>query len=756
MRSTFFMLTALMFFSAVSAQQSFYDINSIQEIRIYFSDPDWDYKMDTAKAGMEDYIMADRVVMNGTTYDSVGVKYKGNSSYNSSYDKNPLHIELDTYKNQSYGGIQDIKLSNNYADPSMIREVLAYDLLSNYMDCPRSNFAKVFINDNYIGLYSNDESINKDFCSKHFYSSSNILVKCNPLVTPGPTTKSSLRYITPDSTGYLNFYEVKSTDRWSELINLFDTVTNRPNDLEEIMDLDRAIWMLAFNNVMVNLDSYTGVFCQNYYLYKDNNGRFNPIIWDLNMSFGGFPFAGSGNTSMGSMTNTQLEQLPYNLHSADQYWPLIKAILNNPSWKKMYIAHMRTMLNEQIASGNYLQKANALQSLISTDVIADTNKFFTDADFQNSLSQQIQNGSYFIPGISTLMSARNTFLQATNEFTAVPPQITNVLASPTVPALNSAVTITANINDPSTSYIYLGYRLDPSSRFTKTPMYDDGLHNDGAAADGVFGASFNLNTYRAQYYIYAENAQAGIFSPEAAEHRFHEVTANVQTAAPGQLVINEFLPINQTDTVNEFNDHEDWIELYNKTGDPVSLNGIFLSDNADNIQKYAFPTNTIVMPYDYLVIWADENSSSSTPNNLHCNFKLSGSGETIILSDLTGQILDSVIYGSAIADVSIGRCPNGTGNFASQTTTTFHAENCPVGIEDVSNASFTVYPNPFSDIITIRLEDQHEHTMRIFSADGRKVMEENILVEKTLNMSTLTPGLYELRIGNSGKKLIRL
>lgn len=131
--------------------------------------------MDTAKIGLEGYILADSARVNGIFYDSVGVKYKGNSSYNPTSNKNPLHIALDQFKNQSYQGFKDIKLSNCYADPSMMREVLSYDILSNYMDCPKSNFIKVYINNAYIGIYTNTESIGKTFAliilffSKHFY-----------------------------------------------------------------------------------------------------------------------------------------------------------------------------------------------------------------------------------------------------------------------------------------------------------------------------------------------------------------------------------------------------------------------------------------------------------------------------------------------------------------------------------------------------------------------------------------------------------
>ena len=61
--------------------QWFYDSASISVIEIDFSQSNWDYMLDTAKAGSESYIMSQSVTINGTYYDSVGVKYKGNSTY---------------------------------------------------------------------------------------------------------------------------------------------------------------------------------------------------------------------------------------------------------------------------------------------------------------------------------------------------------------------------------------------------------------------------------------------------------------------------------------------------------------------------------------------------------------------------------------------------------------------------------------------------------------------------------------------------
>jgi len=476
--------------------------------------------MDTAKAGKDGYLMAVWIKINGIQYDSVGVKYKGNSSYNAGNSKNPLHISLDEFKNQTHQGYKDIKLGNNYADPSMIREVLAYDILKNYMDCPAANFAKVYINGAYYGVFSNAESINKQFYSAHFGSQSHTALKCNPIVNPGPATKSNLKYISNDSSNYFNFYEVKSNAGWNELVRLCDTLTNYPASLENNIDMDRAIWMLAFNLTLDNLDSYSGAFCQNYYLYKDA-GRFNPIIWDLNMCFGGLPFVGSGTVSLGSLSIAQLQQLSLSTHSTDVHWPLINQVMANATYKRMYAAHAKTIVNEMIASNYYQTKASTFQALIDTSVQSDSFKFYTYANFQNGMTANVSVGSYSVPGISTLMNARNSYLQSQPEFTLVAPTVTNILYSPALPTIGDTIWITAQIGNQN--YTYLGYRANIYAKFKKLQMYDDGLHHDGTAGDGIFGQRIVASSATMQYYVYSENSSAGIFSPARAEHEFYSI-----------------------------------------------------------------------------------------------------------------------------------------------------------------------------------------------------------------------------------------
>jgi len=740
----------------VIAQTGFYDLNTIQRIEISFTQPDWDYQMDTAKSGSESYIMAQWVKINGVEYDSVGVKYKGNSSYNATYEKNPVHISLDEFKNQSYQGFKDVKLGNGYADPSMIREVLSYDILQNYMDCPRANFAELFINGVYIGLYSNVESINKKFCSDRFSSSQNTLVKCNPMVTPGPTTKSNLRALpSVDSTGYFNYYEMKSDYGWNELVKLCDTVTNYPANIESAMDMDRAIWMLAFNNVLVNLDSYTGVFCQNYYLYKDNTARFNPIIWDLNMSLGGFPYVGSGASSMGSLTVTNMQQLSPTIHSTDSYWPLIKDVMNNPMYKRMYIAHMRTIANEMFVSSSYQSTATQLQSLIDTAVVADTNMFFTYAQFQTAMTTNNVVGSYTVPGISNLMSARITYLQSTTEFSYTPPTITAVTPGSTTPALDSALSVTANVTNANA--VYLGYRFEAGGKFTRILMYDDGAHNDGAAGDNVYGTSFTMSGAQVQYYIYAENADAGMFSPQRAEHEFYSLLADAMNPTAGQVVINEFLAQNVDNNMDEEGKYEDWIELYNNTSTPLNLFGLYMTDNYSNPTKFAFPSHTIIPANGYLVIFADEDST--TASYLHCNFKLSASGEQIMISNGSGNVIDSITFGAQSGNISMGRCPNGTGGFVSLTTPSFNTSNCTVGIEESSKViGLNVYPNPATDAITVELDtDKKENTVKIMNILGKTVLSETLVnTTQQLDVSGLSSGVYILSVNDNQFRKIQI
>lgn len=758
MKNTIQQLTALAlitmslcFSTTAWSQNDFYDINTIQEINITFNQTNWDYMMDTAATGSEGYIVAAQVTINGVSFDSVGVKYKGNSSYNANNAKNPLHIELDYIKgNQSYQGYTDIKLSNGFKDPSFAREPASYEILRNYMHAPKANYARVKINGTYTGLFMSAEAITKKFVGDHFYSSNGTFFKCNPIggAGPGGGGSPSLIYLGTDSALYLNNYELKSDYGWNDLVSFINELNNNSGNIINVLDVDRALWMLAFNNVLVNLDSYTGGFSQNYYLYKDANQRFNTISWDLNESFGSFTNSGTGN-----LTITQEQQMSPLLHETNTAKPLISKLLANPEYKRRYLAHMRTIINEQFANNLYVSRIQAMQAIVDSSVQADNNKFYTYSQFQNALTTSIGGGMGSIPGISLLMGPRTTWLLSQSQFTAAPPTISTISANPANPAINSSVTINCTVT--GSTIVKLGYRDATWKRFEYLQMYDDGLHNDGTSGDGVFGASFTVTSPLSDYYVYAENGSAGIFSPERAEHEFYQLTASLSTAASGEVNFNEFLAVNQTDTIDAIGAHEDWIELVNTTSQPLSLFGLHLSDDATQLTKWAFPAGTVIPANGYLLVWADEDNN---PAELHCNFKLSSAGEEIYLSNSSGTIYDYYIFGPQSADISYGRCPDGTGPWQPfLNTTPLYANDCPTGIPSIENETVAfLYPNPANLLVNIG-GINNLHSLECTDLAGKTIWKAsaNDLNRAAISLNTFMQGIYLVKInGTTIRKLV--
>ena len=750
MKQKYLMAIALFLFFTSVKSQALYDINTVQEIEINFPSASWDSIMDVYKNTTEEYYMANWVKINGIQYDSAGVRFKGNSSYNPNSAKNPLHISLDEFKNQDHQGFESIKLSNGYGDPSFIREVLGYGILKNYMHCPQANFAKVTINGAYYGVFTNDESIDKKFVAEHFYSNTNCFIKCSSDLSPSAASKNSFKYINADSASYSSTYDMKSNYGWLDFIDLCNVVTNNVNDLPNKMDVDRAIWMLAFNNLFINLDSYNGVYAQNHYVYKDNTGHFNSIIWDLNMCFGAFPYAGQGTIGVGQKTVPELIAYSPFAHATDIAWPLINDVLGDASMKRKYLAHLKTMLSENMLNGNYITSAAQYQSIVDNALNTDTNKLFTYQAFQGGLNSDVAFGNFTIPGISNLLEARKLFLQTVPELVAVEPIINTPVFSNNAPTLNAVVDVTVTISNTNVSSPYVGYRFNMEEKFIKLPLFDDGAHNDANASDGIFGASITISGPSMQYYIYAENDSIGKFLPARAEHEFFTLTASLPIPAMGVITINEFLAGNTSGQQNELGDFEDWIELYNNTDSAISLYGLCLSDNIGQINKFSFPANTSINPHSFITVWADQTALST---GLHANFKLSLSGEQIILSNGLNTVLDSISFGAQIANVSMARCPDGTGNFVLSIQPTYNGNNCANGLVSNNHSNFNFFPNPSSGLITINFgEIKQENKLLITNIVGDLVFSfTSTQNSETIDLSHLSNGIYFIELNKLQK-----
>ena len=388
--------------------QNIFDIG-IRNIEIFFSNPNWDDSLDLYYANnLGQRMIADSVLIDGAADHDVGIKYKGNMSYNPNNLKNPINIKLDYINNgQSINGYNVLKLSNGFTDPSFVREVLSYEIARNYMPVPKATYARVSINGNLIGLYTCVQSVDDDFTNENYYERKGPLFKAENtgLNIAGCTGQLGVMQYFSDTNCYKQSYVMQSSNDWTKLGNFLDTLNNHFTSIENVMDIDRTLWMMAFENLTVILDGPINSMPNNFYLFKDNNGRFSPSLWDMNQSFGVFT-AGLPNP----VQLSDLQELEIFHKINDPINKLTTQIFSSDRYKKMYVAHMRTIMNEQFVNNNYGIRALQLQQLIDNEVINDPNMFFSYSDFTGNLNSSIVSGTQSFVGITELMNSRVSYL----------------------------------------------------------------------------------------------------------------------------------------------------------------------------------------------------------------------------------------------------------------------------------------------------------------------------------------------------------
>ena len=285
------LILGLLCFTFTSFSQDVFDVG-IRKIEIFFSEPNWDDTLDVYYANdIGERLIADSILIDGIADENVGVKYKGNSSYNVNNIKNPMNIRLDYVNNgQSIDGYNVLKLSNGFRDPSLVREVLSYEMAAEYMPSSKATYANVWVNGILIGLYTCVQSVDDDFTNEHFYERKGPFFKAENtgVQVPGCTGQLGILQYFSDTNCYQRAYEMESSNDWTKLGNFLDTLNNHFTELENVMDIDRSLWMMAFENLTVCLDGPINTIPHNFYLFQDNNGRFSPILWDMNMAFGTF------------------------------------------------------------------------------------------------------------------------------------------------------------------------------------------------------------------------------------------------------------------------------------------------------------------------------------------------------------------------------------------------------------------------------------------------------------------------------------
>lgn len=724
------------------SQSDFYAIDSVREIRLYFFQSNWDEILDSLYVVGERERLAANVIVDGNSYLNVGVRYKGFSSYSENRIKNPLNIDLDFIDNgQNHLGHKKLKLSNVIQDPSFVREALSYEVARKYMPASRANFANVYINDTLIGLYTNVEAVDELFLENHFGTSDNAFFKGNPESLDLNGENSNLSDSPgPMIDGYFPFYKLKSDNEedWFALQEFIDTLNNSTDNISEVLNVDRALWMHALNYTMINFDSYVG-YAQNYYLYQDRHGRFNPLLWDLNMSFASYRLTDASDHWDGFTIEEAkyIDPLQHLNSFSVQPRPLIRNVISDVTKKRMYLAHIRTIVEENFDNQDYMSRCAQIQTKIDASVLADTNKFYSYSDFTANLTSTVSDLVDY-PGISELMDDRSVYLLGLEGSLNIP-DVSNISESVLNPIVGDSIWITADVSSLPSS-VRLNYRLSENDVFTALNMMDDGLHNDGLAADGVFGAIIPSLSNHTDYYIYAENDSAGRFSPARASFEFYSIDSRLRF---NDLVVNEVMSNNQALQADQDGEFESWIEIYNTTDYTLSTTGLYLSNDSSDLFQWQIPDTTI-LPGDYAIIWCDQDV---TQYGLHSTLHLDKLGDSLFLSNTDGTLIEAMYYPEMEQTSSIGRFPNGSGDFT-EMRPTFHEKNTDPADGNYLTEQLFVYPNPANNSINVRYNGLEDGVIYFYSLDGRSIVAQaSINAESvlTINTSSFEDGFYMVK-----------
>jgi len=175
------------------------------------------------------------------------------------------------------------------------------------------------------------------------------------------------------------------------------------------------------------------------------------------------------------------------------------------------------------------------------------------------------------------------------------------------------------------------------------------------------------------------------------------------------VVINEFMSSNSETIDDEDGDSSDWVELYNTSSLAINLDGFFLSDDASEPTRWSFPS--VIIPANNFVLVFASGKNRLDLNELHTNFKISTSGEPLILANPAGVIVDQIAAIAMDTDRSYGRLNDGSESLGRLFSATPNATNN--GQSFLSNVQFSheagFYPEPFQ--LTISSENAVYYTL---------------------------------------------
>lgn len=226
------------------------------------------------------------VSVDGIVYDEVDIRKKGFLG-SISAGRPSIKLKFDTYRpGRRLESMDRLTLNNDRQDPSHAHQCIVYDMFrAAGLPAPRCNFARVSVNGQDLGIYTNVESVKKHFLRRNFGNDNDEGNLYEAQVADfGEFLKENFQLKTNEIVN-----DRSDLDTVVEALRVDDV--NLPDALAQFVDLDALVDFWAMEAITGHWDGLSGN-ANNYLLYHDpSSGLFYYIPWGTDGAMAlGHPF----------------------------------------------------------------------------------------------------------------------------------------------------------------------------------------------------------------------------------------------------------------------------------------------------------------------------------------------------------------------------------------------------------------------------------------------------------------------------------
>lgn len=282
------------------------------------------------------------------------------------------------------------------------------------------------------------------------------------------------------------------------------------------------------------------------------------------------------------------------------------------------------------------------------------------------------------------------------------------------------------------------------------------VHQTNAtSSDLIFNLEMNIQRVSATTGTHPSPTLTGIIGSNQVLKAVYEEDPTPDPIPASKIRFNEIVASNSV-IRDEFDEKDDYIELYNAGNETINISGWYISDRKENPRLWQLPADQklSIAPNSFLVLWADEQPHQGTQ---HLDFKLSASGEYLSLhaENKFGELLlmDSVSFPAVPSNRAFSRYPDGTGEWTILEPT-YLASNIVSSTTPFITHPLRVYPNRFDDQLSI--ENATGRLVQLIDITG-KILRSVVVDDELyiLNTANLPAGMYVLKAGVQSFRLIK-